>query len=461
MNRTNDRSPLRISRPLRALLCTAGSLGALSACAQILGYPSDAVGDAGILDAAQSDSGSTDANLADASLADSSIGRLMEAGSAQDATVSDAGNADATDVPDGSTGTDAAASDAGVGNQDGSGVLQCGNPTNPAIDPLNCGRCGHSCQGGLCNGGVCEPVQMAWGQRWPIGIAVDSVAAYWTDNANGNVLRAPLDGGAVTTLFSGQNLPWGVATDGANVYWANDSVAVNLATPPGDGGTIMKGALDGGAIVTLAGGLIGATYLTVDGTNVYFSTSSTNGGFVGAVPIAGGAVTTLASGQLGANFLATDESNVYWAVFDYGGDGMILRCAKAGCNGEPTQLATGYNVAQGLAIKGSALYFTANTTDGSVGEVSVDGGAVRILAPAQENPVAIAADESGVYWVTNAGNTASGTVVFSPLDGGATITLATGQAEPWLGIAVDGTSVYWTNTDNQNGNGTVMRVAKP
>jgi len=29
-----------------------------------------------------------------------------------------------------------------------------------ASDPLNCGSCGHSCQGGTCSGGVCQPLSL-------------------------------------------------------------------------------------------------------------------------------------------------------------------------------------------------------------------------------------------------------------------------------------------------------------
>ncbi|WP_437503823.1 hypothetical protein [Sorangium sp. So ce1099] len=60
-------------------------------------------------------------------------------------------------------------------------------------------------------------------------------------------------------------------------------------------------------------------------------------------------------------------------------------------------------------------------------------------------------DATGVYWT----NTAGGTVMTVPIDGGSTSTLATGQNLP-MGIAVDATSVYWTNY----GSGTVMKRSK-
>ena len=42
----------------------------------------------------------------------------------------------------------------------GTTTLCSGACVQTASDPLNCGSCGHSCQGGTCSGGVCQPLSL-------------------------------------------------------------------------------------------------------------------------------------------------------------------------------------------------------------------------------------------------------------------------------------------------------------
>jgi hypothetical protein len=82
-------------------------------------------------------------------------------------------------------------------------------------DSQNCGRCGHSCQGGQCGSGVCQRMVLASGETTlGISLSVDSSYVYYTTATA--VKRVPVLGGSATVFASDQ--PGHVATDGTTVY---------------------------------------------------------------------------------------------------------------------------------------------------------------------------------------------------------------------------------------------------
>ena len=110
--------------------------------------------------------------------------------------------------------------------------LTCdGGCVSSATDSNKCGRCGHSCVGGVCAGGQCPPVPLASQAPYASAIAVDSTNVYWTEStdasqadASGAVKKALLSGAnflAPTPLVGSQAYPTGIGVNSTGLYWIN------------------------------------------------------------------------------------------------------------------------------------------------------------------------------------------------------------------------------------------------
>lgn len=147
-----------------------------------------------------------------------------------------------------------------------------------------------------------NPTTLATGLASPGVIAVDDTHLYWSDNVAGTITRAALDGGSPTVLATGQS-PSAIAVDAESVYWTN----VNGDAP---GAAVMKVAIAGGSVTTLASGIQGPWGMAVDATDVYWTTEFT----VRSVPKGGGSVADVfrsdaSDGPIG---VAVDATSVYW-----------------------------------------------------------------------------------------------------------------------------------------------------
>jgi len=75
-----------------------------------------------------------------------------------------------------------------------------------------------------------EPQPVADNQLGANYVAVDATNVYWTNRADGRVMKKAIDGGGeAIAIATGQNEPRCIAVDATHVYWANR-----------DNGTIMK-----------------------------------------------------------------------------------------------------------------------------------------------------------------------------------------------------------------------------
>jgi hypothetical protein len=309
------------------------------------------------------------------------------------------------------------AGDSGVS---GTGGSDCRDTTS---DPEHCGRCEHSCLGGACQNGVCQPVTLAdLGNEGATAIALDAEYVYWARP----ISRIRKSGGPVTTLAdAGPDLVWGIATDSAFVYWGSSTYGPSWRVPNtgGDPERLSESP----------------TYrIAVDDEFAYLVS-----GRVRQIPLATlGEVQISSNGDVG---IAVDQTSVFYTTWS---PGSVRRVEKRG--GSEIELAQ-VDYANYVAVHGEYVYFTSRGDNG-VRRVSKDGADLDVLATFV-GAYGIAADADGIYFADFDG----GKVYMGRHDGTELAVLATGQHYP-RDIAVDDVAVYWTNDASFSA---VMKVAKP
>jgi hypothetical protein len=348
-----------------------------------------------------------------------------------------------TGVPPGSDGG-GPPSDAPVTGDTG----QCGD-TQKSAD--NCGRCGHSCLGGTCDAGQCQPVTLA-ANISPRDLAVDAKHVYWIEPSTARAMQADKDGANPIQLGGGtSNYLTGLDIDDASAFWGTrDELLLRCK---------IGGCANTPAIVTSQITYMGD--LAVDDTNGYWL-QDTDPATIKKAAKGGtnGAATQLVAetGDAGSyHHIATDGQYVYWTA----DDGKVRRIAVGG--GAVTVVASATGSAGGLAVDEQNVYFTAGDDPGTVNYApkgGTSGGSA--LAAAQHLPIAVAVDANSIYWVNSAIGISetSGTVMTCRIASCTPTTLASAQRTP-VSIAVDDTAVYWSNFDLGNSQGGIMKVAKP
>ncbi len=203
---------------------------------------------------------------------------------------------------------------------------------------------------------------------------------------------------------------------------------------------------DGRCVVVLDEGP--ACALAVDGTSVYWTdpgapppTGCTHppcyDGAVRKVSKDGGAQVTLAVGLPQPCAVAVDATNVYWGVFY-----ALMKAPVAG--GVPAVVVP-WTMAETIAVDSANAYWT-NSMANTVMKVALDGGAPITIASGQSWVHGLTIDAANVYWAvpgTEPTGYTDGWVMKAPIAGGAPTMLASGQLLP-ASIAVDTQRVYWT-----------------
>lgn len=330
-------------------------------------------------------------------------------------------------------------------------VLCSGVCSNTSVDSLNCGACGHDCNGGECVGGACQPVVIVSGLTSTVSIAVDSHHVYWTTGmhgqpdgglAGGMVSRVLKTGGTVETLASGLTAPNYLAVDGGLAYWTT------YGTYPG---SIMGVPVNGGPATVLCtpSEPIDSDRLAIGSGSVFWNNGSHNQ--IWFCPIGGGVSSKLTPVQIGVapRAIAVDDQMIYWTN---GISDTLMACPHSGCvvtSGYPKILANYTSSCIGqewLAVDDVYACWTSpcsgSGSSGALMRAPKTGGAVELLADNQESPVGVVVDPTHIYWAT--GDHRVMRIVKQSLT---KEVFAVDQSASPHGLVLDDEHVYWISDD--------------
>jgi hypothetical protein len=118
--------------------------------------------------------------------------------------------------------------------------------------------------------------------------------------------------------------------------------------------------------------------------------------------------------------------------------------------GNVVTLATQQAGPVAIAIDAQNVYWVNYVTSGSVMKVPLNGGTAVGLATA-DLPIALALDDTYVYFAAQGNVTTGGSIQRVPIAGGNAVTIASGVAMTPNGVQVDANNVYWTNQQTDQG----------
>ena len=229
---------------------------------------------------------------------------------------------------------------------------------------------------------------------------------------------APQGQPIVITNVSG---PAGLAVDALNLYVATYEV-----------GPVYRVPLDGSAVTTLDP--LSASTIAIDATRVY--TVSDGGQVIACAKTGcGGNYTVLASGQDEAWGIAVDDVNVYWSRQSAGASIAMVPLA----GGTPTTLVSTVSATSIVAAGGTVFFtgFVFGSSDDHAHLMSVPaaGGTPTVIIDGPESVSSLTADAQNLYFLVGT------TLEKMPIAGGSPTTLATDAGG--FQLALDAANVYF------------------
>jgi hypothetical protein len=151
-------------------------------------------------------------------------------------------------------------------------------------------------------------------------LAFGSGYLWWVEQAPGNVMRAPFDGGTAQAVATEQEEPQALVVDDAAAFWVTSTTETTLN---------VVSTIDGGpSKLWTTANAYGGLSLALDSSFVYVANSAR--GTISKVDRASGKGTLIAGAQNEPVAIAVDDVAIYWANRGRNGNGGggIMRLAK-------------------------------------------------------------------------------------------------------------------------------------
>ncbi len=178
-------------------------------------------------------------------------------------------------------------------------------------------------------------------------------------------------------------------------------------------------------------------------------------------------LTTLAQLDMDPYAIAVDENNVYWTMAVTAAPDppppapIAMQCAKGGCAGAPTILASASDWPRGIAVDKTTVYWPTASNGGGVFSCTIGGCAQAPSAFVSGQSVTdLAVDVTRAYWVGGgwSGSAHVGECTVGDCASSLTSSILTNEYFPRR-MAIDGTHVYWASVYNTYGSITRCPIA--
>jgi hypothetical protein len=305
-------------------------------------------------------------------------------------------------------------------------------------DADHCGACGHSCLGGSCNTGTCEPIELAADKGRLFMVHVDQAHIYYggdgvdvgriDKDGNNDTILVPAGGDiqmrewCYDSAFTGDAIVWGndwvqpgvrgclvpdcaggVQTfkPGLNLYGMSfDTMNDKLYWNQGE--NIVESMWPGGMITPFVA-TNSPFAIDTDGDYVYWvSRTAVDDYHIRKRPVGGAEVVELSINRPDAGALAVAPDKIIWAEADT----IVEAALPNGIGGAVPAVFASVGGVRKLAIDSTHVYWT-STQDGvgTVGRCPISGcdGPPEILAQVTQ-PWGITFDPIAIYFVTEAGS---------------------------------------------------------